>query len=136
MARKANTRPYSDYEWYATQFGGNIITEERDYKHCAIWASALIDQITSGRVAHLTEIPDFVKDAVCAASDIYFQYQRSANREAKSESNDGYSITYADTATERQIIAKAADVVKVYLSSTGLTYRGCARHPHRKELTE
>ena len=46
---------------------------------------------------------DMVKDAVCAAAEVYYKYnaqQQSGTPLVKSENNDGYSVTYVTEQTD------------------------------------
>lgn len=134
MAHGSN---YADYEWYSTEYGGAAIPATA-FPSYASRASAIVDQITFGRVAKLAKdgaLLDCVRDAVCAAAESLYEYKQAASREIKSESNDGYSVTYADAGTEQQAMSKAAMLIKTYLSNTGLLYRGAYQKP-RKEPQE
>ena len=91
------------------------------------WATALIDTITFGRIRSLEVIPDCVKDAICCAVEKYSTYQKLRNQELKSESNDGYSVSYADAGKESDMRQEVIADMKIYLSGTGLTYRGRSR---------
>ena len=78
---------------------------------------------------------DIVKNAVCAAAEAYHdaaQMVSGANGPLKSESNDGYSVTYAsqgiDGETSEQLQnRKMYAAVRIYLLPTGWLNRkvGC-----------
>ena len=95
MSDEAIQKPYVDYDYYSKDYRGteaSKTTFEQNLK----WATALIDTITFGRIRSLEVIPDCVKDAICCAVEKYSTYQKLRNQELKSESNDGYSVSYAD----------------------------------------
>lgn len=118
-------KPYADYAWYAYEYFGEKVTEEA-FPSLAMKASYLVDSMTAGNLLALSEAPSCVKDAVCAAAEKIWQYEQSPGREIKSESNDGYSISYAD-ATEAKALDEAKMQIRVYLSTSGLLFRGCRR---------
>ena len=120
MPGEANKQPYVDYEYYKS-IGGEV--SEKEFNKSIVWATALIDTVTFQRISRLDTIPDCVKNAVCSAIDKHALYLRTQDMAVRSESNDGWSVTYSDT--------KLADLKKdvisdimIHLSGTGLTYRG------------
>lgn len=129
----AATTPYADYEWYTAGYGGSLLTES-NFPRYARWASALIDAMTYGNITSDDYVTDVVKDATCAAAEQAYQYwQANVNVDAgtggtaKSESNDGYSITYGEVASTSSLEAlktECAGLIKIYLSNTGLLFRG------------
>ena len=42
----------------------------------------------------------------------------------KSESTDGYSVTYSDSFSQKSEISRIFDAIRIYLEPTGLLYRG------------
>ncbi|WP_119298682.1 head-tail connector protein [Mediterraneibacter butyricigenes] len=98
--------------------------DEKTFGENLKWATALVDMVTFGRVKRLEEIPDCVKDAACCAVEKYTDYQKLRAQELKSESNDGYSVTYSDAGKESDMRQDVISDIKTYLSGTGLTYRG------------
>lgn len=118
-------KPYADYDWYKSNYFGAIVPEEA-FPFFAVKASYLIDSLTAGNLRPLYESPDCVKDAVCAATEKLYQFQQSPAREIKSENNDGYSVTYAD-ASEEKALDDAKTEIRVYLSTSGLLFRGCRK---------
>lgn len=59
MPQSAVSRSYVTYEYYQNDYGGTTITADR-FQVCTAWASRLVDRITFGRVAKLSdaECPD------------------------------------------------------------------------------
>lgn len=139
-------KPYADYEYYSETFGGSTISSS-DFTYYANKACMKIDFLTFGRTARLesTDLPEetyeAVQMAVCAVSEIYYRYDtklaaRAAatqNGAMKSESNDGYSVTYAgaeaddDSSLASSADAEAVEAIGEYLAHTGLMYRGRSR---------
>ena len=90
-------------------------------------ASALIDQLTFGRIHRLDTVPESVERAACAAAECLYQNEVRAEREITSESNDGYSVTYSTGGTQKDATANAVAKIRSFLASTGLLYRGFSR---------
>lgn len=128
--------PYADFAYYTGTYYGSSISEEK-FPYYARQASMLINALTFGRTAAVAAslLPDAVKDATCRAAELYAEYEarKSSAAEAtrnglvKSETNDGYSVSYADydasadkASTEETIEGELV----VYLAHTGLMYRG------------
>lgn len=124
MENEAIPKPYVDYQYYKANAGG---LSETEFEKGLLWATALIDQITFGRLKHLDMIPDSVKNALCCVIDRFAKYQKSQERDLRSESNDGYSVSYSDEKKLDDLRLDAIKDAKMYLSGTGLTYRGRSR---------
>ena len=120
---------YADYNWYIFQFWGTKLNEN-EFNHYALKASAKVDHYTFGRAAKATDTDTVyrIKNAVCAVAEKIAQYEAERLVEGvKSESNDGYSVTYSDDVydtTEHTIYATIYD----WLAPTGLMYRGVGSH--------
>ena len=89
-------------------------------------AKAYIRQLTYVRGDIFALENDTVKDAVCAAAEVYYQYEtnRKTAGTIKSENTDGYSVTYVTEQTdgktaEELLKKKAYDAVYPYLLTTG-----------------
>ena len=126
MSDKAIRKPYADYNYYSMEYRGTEVSKTA-FEQNLKWATALIDTITFGRLRSLEVIPDCVKDAICCAVEKYSAYQKLRNQELKSESNDGYSVSYADAGNKTDMRQEVIADMKIYLSGTGLTYRGRSR---------
>ncbi len=117
---------YADYNYYTATFGGKAIPEG-NFLACARWTSALLDRLTFGRLKKFDAVPDAVKDAVCAASEKYYSSQQRTASGVKSESNDGYSVSYDDALSDTQREASLAGIIRNMLAGTeyaSLLYRG------------
>ena len=116
---------YVTYEYYAEEYGGKLIGEEA-FSVMERRAKAYIRQLTYVRGDIFALENDAVKDAVCAAVEVYYQYEtnRKTAGTIKSENTDGYSVTYVteqtDGKTAEEVLKKKAyDAVYPYLLVTG-----------------
>lgn len=117
---------YVSYDYYSTTFGGSI--PEADFSAAEAKAEAYISYLTYVNGDVFAAEDDRVKRAVCVAADvIYSSEQTSASSGTagiKSESNDGYSVTYVTEAQDGQtaeaaLRMKVAEAVRIYLLPTG-----------------
>lgn len=136
---------YVDYTFYTGTYGGTM--SEQDFARYEPRAEAYIRYFLFSKASIMEQEPVIgLQMAVCAVSDVlYGYYTAKASRTAqggsgaavKSESNDGYSVTYAveqaDGETEETYLRKKAyDVAYLYLLPLGLLNRkaGCC-HDHK-----
>lgn len=119
---------YVSYEFYSQTFGSTI--PESDFPKAEAKAEAVIGYLTYINGDIFAEEDDRVKFAVCAAAEaVYYQEAQSSatGHQAvgvKSESNDGYSVTYITEAQDGQtaeeaLRKKVLEAVRVYLLPTG-----------------
>lgn len=131
--------PYADFAYYTGTYLGTALSEQ-EFPACARKASILIDDLTFGRTGKLSasQIPDAVRDAACSAAEIYADYLAKKNAAlkatksgtVKSESNDGFSVSYADYNAEQARISAESEMseeITIYLAKTGLMFRGWSR---------
>lgn len=132
MAHELATKPYADFSWYTDEYKGTLLTAAT-FPRNARWASNLIDTVTYGNIDSNDKVSDSVKDACCAAAELAYNYYRSTvsaeeGRGKKSESNDGYSISYDDTLSTAESLQKEClALIRVYLQNSGLLFRGVRR---------
>lgn len=124
MLHEAVKSPYVDYEYYAKAFLGTAIPEP-SFPALEKKAEAFLHRITFGRVKRLPEIPNEVKDAICAMAEYNFREDKKTPG-VRTENIDGYSVSYGDS-TETSRSAELYSVAKNYLSDTGLLHRGRSR---------
>ena len=86
--------PYADFTFYQEQFHGQQIASEEEFLSAAVKASCYLDWLTNGRIKNLSEVPDEVRMAECAVSEIY--QCNSTKGGIHSESNDGYQVVYEE----------------------------------------
>ena len=119
---------YVSYDFYKQTFGGTI--PEDDFSHVEATAEAGIGYRTSLTGDIVARVANRVKLAVCAAAEVvhYHNNQASANGNqaagVKSETNDGYSVTYItegqDGQTAEELLRKKIlEAARVYLLPTG-----------------
>ena len=123
--------PYADYEFYTGKAHGKL---ERDrFEEEVLEASFFLRYLTLGKSDRVQ--PEELKYAACAVADAYVKEKQKAGAgEAgkKSESTDGYSVSYVselkDGETLEELLSrKALQIAKRYLAGTGLMSRkaGC-----------
>lgn len=130
---------YADFDYYQEKYLGQMIDEE-GFPRLALRASARIDRMTRYRAEnYILEKPEDtrLKDACCAVAEVLFAAEKAAGygavedgRTVRSESNDGYSVSYeaprdmlgveAQEGMESACRAAARD----HLQATRLLYAG------------
>lgn len=122
--------PYADFAYYIEQYHGNKITDDGAFSEAAMEASLYLREITHNRIV---EITDDVRNAACAVADIYFcdcvKLDDMGGREVKSETTDGYSISYVTEgkdgeSRESVLHRKMYLVARKHLIHTGLLNLG------------
>lgn len=122
---------YATYEYYIDQYNGNAIPEE-SFSQAIRKASQYIDYFTFRRITeeNVGEYPE-LPDCACNMAEVIYNLLESPEneREKKSESTDGYSVTYVtecvDGQSKEEILKnKLYSIAKLYLSETGLLYCG------------
>ena len=114
------------YGYYVDEYGGKTIPEQ-SFRKAEKQAEAYIRHLTYVKGDIFATENDMVKDAVCAAAEVYYKYnaqQQSGTPLVKSENNDGYSVTYVTEQTdgktaEEMVKKKVYDAVYPYLLPTG-----------------
>ena len=123
---------YATYQDYTEKYSGAAITDETAFNRLARKASAYIDMFTFGRVNE-GNVNSFPSLSICVcemAETIFFSEDKDGlKKEKKSESTDGYSVTYATEGTdgktaEEKLKRKLYSIAKLYLINTGLLYCG------------
>ena len=123
---------YATYQDYTEKYSGTAVTAENIFNHLARKASAYIDMFTFGRINEgiVNSFPS-LSVCVCDMVDtIFFSEDKDGlKKEKKSESTDGYSVTYVAEGTdgelaEEKLKKKLYSIAKLYLINTGLLYCG------------
>lgn len=123
---------YATYQDYTKKYSGTAVTAEDVFNRLARRASAYIDMFTFGRIneGNVNSFPS-LSVCVCDMVDtIFFSEDKDGlKREKKSESTDGYSVTYVAEGTdgelaEEKLKKKLYSIAKLYLINTGLLYCG------------
>ena len=119
---------YAIHEYYKNTFGGSLIPEPL-FGRCINLSSRYIDRFTFARIVNPDEVPG-LSDCACEMAEIIYRTKfYDSGREKKSETTDGYSVTYVTEsvdgqASEEVLCRKLYEVCKLYLSSTGIMYCG------------
>ena len=108
---------YADYAFYCEVFHGrHDNTEKNEVDRNLRKASAFLRAFIFDEKS--AQENEDVKFACCEIADLYFD--ENERNGIKSESNDGYSVTYNDS----EMTSKANEIALTYLAHTGLLYRG------------
>lgn len=118
---------YTDYEFYALEYCGDVIPDEQSFKSAVIEATAFVDSVVFNK-EFINNGDNLTKyyNAVCAVADeIYKQTTLDETPQKQSESIGNHSISYSissKSCTEREGIKYSK--ARMYLAGTGLLYRG------------
>ena len=121
---------YATYSYYKDKYFGKL--EADDFYANEKRACAEIDHVTFGRCKKMSEqeIPDEVRDAVCAVVDLLYRFESARGAEIASESNDGVSVSYRDISDKRKQEQEIRQTLRTFLAPTGLMFRGVYSHAH------
>nr|UWG30683.1 MAG: Protein of unknown function (DUF3199) [Bacteriophage sp.] len=133
MVHEDVRKPYADFMYYRNDYGGVQIKNERDFKRMEKISEAFVEQVTFGRIATLVSITDSIRDAICCVADMVAVQNEKREAVVKSESNDGYSISYADAVNDTVLRNEMYRAVRSYLANTGLLYRGWVKEYDDKQ---
>lgn len=123
MVKDNVKKPYVDFAYYKDEYGGVYIKTEKDFRRTEKFAEAFVDRVTFGRIQRLLTITDLIRDTICCATDLVAIQNEKKGTSVKSESNDGYSISYADAESDTVLHAEMYNTVRTYLANTGLLSR-------------
>lgn len=133
MNQKAIASPYVDFTYYKEEYGGVHIKTEKDFRRAEKFTEAFVNQITFGRIPKLPMLTDSIRDAICSAADSIAIQREKNEAVVKSESNDGYSVSYADAGSYSAVRSEMYRTVRTYLANTGLLYRGWVKEYDDKQ---
>lgn len=83
---------YLDFTFYQTDFGGTV--SEEKFKSLNIEASGILNYYTFGRTSNLTEVPKYIKYALCELVSLLNE-EAEQDSTISSEKVGSYSVTYA-----------------------------------------
>lgn len=116
---------YVNYDFYKNTLGGATIPKDK-FQAVEAEAEAHISYLTYINGDIFAVENDRVKLAVCSAADVIYNYKTSntAGAGVKSESNDGYSVTYVTEVQDGQTAEEALrkkvyEAIRLYLLPTG-----------------
>lgn len=114
---------YASYDYYKGTYFGNLIPE-KDYSRVALRADQYLDYYTRCRARDNANL-EAVKMAACALAEQYYEMDQLPVASGKqSETVGSYSVTYRSAEDIQRIKLGLPGIVRMYLSSTGLLYRG------------
>ncbi|MGN0398803.1 MAG: hypothetical protein ACI4EO_01630 [Blautia sp.] len=131
MLTKDAKSPYVDFDYYRDVYYGTLMKAD-SFKRAEMEAEAFVDAVTFSRIGNLKEIPDCVKNAICSAAEEMHRYLESRKSQITSESNDGYSVTYASAVSDSSCRKAMELKVKRWLAGTGLMYKGWSKEYDEK----
>lgn len=109
------------YGFYTETYGGTRVSET-DWKRLSQRAIQRLQQFTFGRLQEDWTGEPWEKQVNCCICEMTEILQNEEKRDGKtSENNDGYSVSYD---TSKSVSGLLYNVVKAYLSDTGLLYQG------------
>jgi hypothetical protein len=118
---------YIDYGFYSGVYGGSAVASS-GFKPLALRASAMLDLLTSGRVAPIiaagtdADVIQKVRLAACAIIDELYRLDATGGIIA-SESVGSHSVSYAVT-PGTTVTKRLTGVAVPFLADTGLLFRG------------
>lgn len=117
---------YVDFDYYEDTYEGATIPEDSFNKY-AIKASAHLMRFTFGRINE-SDVPESVMYACCEMCEAIYQHEQAqiGGRTVKSESNDGYSVTFVTEQDGQTDVlgGKLYSIAKLYLAETDLLNMG------------
>jgi hypothetical protein len=127
------TTTYVTYQYYTDTYLGSVIASTL-FAQLALRASAQIDVLTFNRTAAIIAAAtdaatiDKIKMATCAVAEELQTQAANGNADGiQSESTGNNSVSYATNSVKmKSSVQKLADQASLYLSSTGLMFRGFA----------
>lgn len=111
---------YADYTFYTETYCGSAIPE-KDWTYASSRASALIDQMTGGRIPYLESVPDAIKNACCAVADQLWQDEQQGDKASETVGSHSISYQNRDASQKKK---RYYDAAKLYLMNSGLLYKG------------
>lgn len=118
---------------YKVEKKNRVLRIPDDFKRAESISEAFVNQVTFGRIARLSSIIDSIKDAICCVADTVAVQNEKREAVVKSESNDGYSISYADAMNDTALHNEMYRAVRSYLANTGLLNRGWVKEYDDKQ---
>lgn len=117
---------YAEFEFYQNTYLGDLITDGTTFARLALRASEMLDHYTMHRIDQ-SNVGNEVRLAVCAMAEVLFWEEKRKKkydgREIASESNDGYSVSFASASDEERASLTDKELYLAaykYLSQTGL----------------
>lgn len=118
---------YAEHDFYTSKyaFGAGLI-ESALFNRYALRASQKIKEYTGTNIDE-NNVPECVKMCCCELAELFYKAEKAEteNGGVKSETVGSWSKSYESTQErESHISKKIHDVIHMWLSGTGLLYRG------------
>ena len=119
---------YASYQDYTQRFGGRAIPDEAAFNRLAIRADAVLDRITLGRAAKYRDVRGRLAMACCAVAEKLQEQEEALLTEngggrIAAEQVGDHRVQYR-TQSRLDLNAEMAALAELYLTGTGLLYRG------------
>ncbi len=116
---------YATFEDYTTIYFGNVVPET-EFARVSERASEYLEYVTYKKIETVEITKDIVK-CTCALIEVIYKHEQTlacGDLQKASEKVGEYSVSYMAT-SNTTLENKQAEIVRRYLSDTGLLYRGC-----------
>ena len=120
---------YADLDFYESKYlaGRSAAVTAADFAYYAQSASKVIDTYTFGNI-NPDNVPEEVRMCCCELTEMLYKTDTSqaANKQGvASESVQGWSQSYESTQARQQAVQSSQrDIIRKWLSGTGLLYSG------------
>ncbi len=127
MVQTTVVSPYADYDFYVNVYHGNAIAES-EFERLESRAEDELNAMTFYRIPGMDArimtdlLATNIRKAVCAIAELQSTGE-SLEVGISSESNDGYSVSYTQTA-RKDVEAQQRTAAARYIADSGLLYRG------------
>jgi hypothetical protein len=128
---------YADFDYYVDDYlqGRDPVIPDEEYLFWEKAARHEVDALTYNKIQRLTEIPEAVKECICAVAELLYRSEKltASNLDQGfagamvSYSNDGQSGSFdvsGSAYTEEGRKAEVKRLCRQYLIGTGLLYAG------------
>ena len=75
MPQEAITSPYVEFSYYTESYGSKKLSKD-DFGCAEKHAEVVLHQITFDRIKKLSEIPEEVKQAICAMAEVSYRERK------------------------------------------------------------
>ena len=120
---------YADNKFYTDEYlaGKSAAVTAADFPYYARQASAVIDRYTHGNI-NSDDVPEQVRYCCCELAEQAYKAdtsQAASKQGVASESVQGWSQSYESSQARQQAVQSSQrDIVRKWLSGTGLLYSG------------
>ena len=113
------------FDFYKETYAGEVIPDERSFKQPLMKANIYLNQVMRKELND--SYLETVRLCLCEISDLIYQDStfraEHGGKEIQSENTDGYNVSYL-SGEENSLNVSVYDVIRRYLSGTGLLYTG------------